>query len=93
MIVQLNEIKEHLYIFDDSDDCYLLSLIVVAEGAVLKHLNRLSYDEFECIPEAIKHCIKLIVGNLYANRESISDAKVYNVPMTYNYLLQFYTKY
>lgn len=93
MIVQLNEIKEHLYIYDTNEDTYLVSLIAVAEEAVLQHLNRSSYNEFTAIPEALKHCVKLIVGTLYNNRESVSTDRTYKVPHTLEYLLQFYIKY
>ena len=93
MIVSLEEIKQHLFIDSDDENDYLTSLLLVSEEAILIHLNRLSYEEFDVIPQGIKHCIKLMTGTLYNNRETVSTDRVYKVPLTYEYLLQFYIKY
>lgn len=95
MIVTLNELKEHLYIDveDVSENDYLSSLILVSEEAILNHCNRKSYVEFEEVPAALKHCVKLMCGTLYNNRETVTTDRIYKVPHAFEYLLQFYIKY
>jgi uncharacterized phiE125 gp8 family phage protein len=39
------------------------------------------------VPEGIKAAIKLIVGNLYENREAVADMELYEVPMAARMLL------
>lgn len=93
MLVTIEEIKQHLFIDSEDEDDYLQTLILVSEEAVLMALNRESYSEFEIIPESLKHCVKLMVGTLYNNRETVSTDRVYKVPHAFEYLLQFYIKY
>lgn len=93
MLVTTEEIKQHLYLDDDSENEYLQTLILVAEEAILKHINRESFDDFNYIPDALKHCVKLMVGTLYNNRETVTTERVYKVPHAFEYLLQFYIKY
>lgn len=97
MLITYEEIKQHLYLSDDSDKALVESLIMAAEEAVLVHLNRLQYDEliaqYSKVPEPVRLAIKMLVGNWYINRESVSNEKQYKVPHTLDYLLSLYIKY
>lgn len=37
--------------------------------------------------------MKLFVGNMYANRESIAFAQSYELPLSYKYLINLYKNY
>jgi len=39
------------------------------------------------VPEIFKSAVKLMVGNLYENRESVSDKTPYAMPHSFEYLL------
>lgn len=95
--ITVDDIKRHLYISFFDDDLILADMIDVAEDVVEKYLNT-TYDELEDedgnIPDSIIHAIKVMVGNLYNNRESVSfNAVPYRVPYSYEYLLQPYRNY
>lgn len=98
MYVTLEEVKRHLQIDEDypGDDLYINTLVDAAEVTVANHIK---YDSLHeafpegAIPLPVKHAILLMVGNLYANRESVAFAQSYNVPLSYEYLLGPYVKY
>lgn len=102
--VSLEDIKMHLNIdlqFKD-DDYYLLSCIEVAQDALRNHLNVDNLSEVEVedeynhgthLPVSLIHAIKLMVGNLYNNRESVAPIQMYELPKSYDYLLTPYKKY
>lgn len=45
------------------------------------------------LPSPLKHSLLLLIGDLYANRESQSFSSVTELPLSYKYLLNLYTKY
>lgn len=91
-------LKKHLNI-DESfigDDEYIKALYMAAEQAVENHIARpLSeiVDERGKLPPSVRHAILLLVGHLYANRESVSFATATEIPLAYQYLLQPYKSY
>lgn len=91
-------LKKHLNIdesFNDDDE-YLKALYMAAEQAVENHIARpLSeiVDERGKLPPSVRHAILLLVGHLYANRESVSFATATEIPLAYQYLLQPYKSY
>ena len=92
--LNLAQIKKHLNIdaeFTD-DDLYLESLCDVAEQMVSRHLeNDLSNLEKDGqLPAPIIHACLLLVGNLYMNRESVSNINMVKIPNAYEYLLATY---
>jgi uncharacterized phage protein (predicted DNA packaging) len=94
----LEDIKEHLIIDVDYtvDDSYLKSLLTVSLMAIANHLNYQNDDiwkDWDEIPPPILHAIRMMVGHLYNNRESVSETKMYEVPMAISYLLGPYIKY
>lgn len=94
--ITIEEIKQHLYIDFEADDEVLADMINTAEAIIEKYLNvqlaGLSADGK--LPYPIKQAIKIMVGNLYANRESVSfNAIPYKIPFSYEYLLQPYKNY
>ena len=97
MFVTVDEIKQHLYIDFEADDEMLADLIKASEAIIEKYLNR-SYDDVlddeGNLPPPLKQAIKIMVGNMYANRESVSfNAYPSKIPYSYEYLLQPYRKY
>jgi hypothetical protein len=96
MHVTLEEAKRHLQIEAEyeGDDLYIKSLIEASEVVVANHLKYDSLDGvYPVLPLPVKHAILLMVGNLYANRESIAFAQSYRVPLSYEYLLGPYVCY
>lgn len=98
MYIYLEDCKKHLNIdqeFQD-DDMYIASLIQVAEDVVEKDIDtRLAdlEDEDGDIPSALKQAMLLLVGNFYANRESVAYANMVKVPYSYQYLIDLYKNY
>ena len=93
--LELSRIKEHLNIDKDftDDDLYLESLGDVAEQMVERHLE-CNLDEFEnSVPAPVLHACLLLVGNLYNNRESVSNTNQHELPLSYRYLLATYKNY
>lgn len=92
-MVTLDEIKKHLNIegFNDDDE-YILSLVEVSIDALSKHLNRDLRNE-TTPPEALKHAVKLMVGQLYAHREATTSEAVNSIPYTLDYLISIYRNY
>ena len=90
MFLTLDEVKAHLNILliENSDDVYLNHLILVSEDAVSNFLNYtlVIYTNLT-LPKSIKHGMLLIIGDLYANRESVSFAQGYKIPNTLELLL------
>lgn len=98
MYLQLDLVKKHLNIDDffKDDDNYLYYLCSVAQDVVQKHIdNNLSdlQNDRGDLPSPIIHAMLLYIGNMYANRESISYSSINKVPFSYDYLLGLYKKY
>lgn len=97
MWVSVEDMKKHLNIdaeFTD-DDALIESLIEVAEDVVAKHididgcnLGCLAEQNGGMLPPSVLHSIKLYVGNLYANRESVSfNGNPTEIPFSFDYLI------
>ncbi len=83
--VSLEEAKRHLYVEHNEDDEYIFSLIETAEENLSDLINRPLWDvekSGEKLPAPLKHCVLLLIGNLYANREGTRVGKVQQVPYT-----------
>ncbi|MCQ2978732.1 MAG: head-tail connector protein [Clostridia bacterium] len=105
MFINLNETKKHLYVDSGftEDDEYILGLIEVAEQVVEEHidcklidlcdLNEDGQVDLTTLPAPLKHAMKLFVGNLYANRESIAFAQSHELPLSFKYLINLYKNY
>lgn len=98
MLITLDEIKKHLNIDSGftEDDSYLLSLENVAETAVAKHIDcdlEDLLDDGGSVPTPIIQAMKLFIGNMYANRESIAFTQAVEIPNAYDYLLSLYKDY
>lgn len=74
--------------FED-DRQYVIQLINAAESMVATHLNCKLEDILEDgeLPPQITQAILLLVGTLYANRESVAPISLVEVPLAYQYLL------
>lgn len=102
MYLHLDQIKKHLYIDDyfTDDDEYLMSLALVAESVVERHIDsNLNYlaDGSGELPAPLIHAMLLLIGNLYNNRESVATFKYaeqpIELPLSYSYLLDLYKNY
>lgn len=98
MYVPLDLAKKHLNIEEDfkEDDEYILNLIEVSESAVRVHVNENFADIAKryggCIPSPLLQAVLLMVGNLYQNRELVSN-KAVELPFNYQYLIDLYRNY
>lgn len=98
MYIQLYQAKKHLNLNEDfrDDDEYIMSLVEVAEKVVERHIDtRLSKleDGDGDLPTPLLQAMLLLVGNFYANRESVAFASSNEVPLSYNYLIDLYRNY
>ena len=97
MYLTIDDVKRHLIIDHDEDNKYLADLITVAENAVCKDLNLHSLKEIEdctgMLPPSVIHAVLLLIGTLYANRESVSYGNPTVVPHSYQYLLDLNRNY
>ena len=90
----LSDIKKQLNIdtqFED-DDTFLTYLGGVAEEMVARHIEHDLEDILinGSLPLPVYQACLLMVGNLYANRESVAFATPSKVPNSYEYLLATY---
>lgn len=94
MYITLEEAKKHLNINDDftEDDTYIMSLINVSENIVQKHIDR-ELSEFEELPAPLKQAMLLLIGNYYANRESVAFSSVAVLPLAYEYIIALFKNY
>lgn len=97
MYISLEDIKKHLIIDHCDDDLLLADLETVAEDAVRRDLNLYSLKEIEdctgMLPACVLHAMLLLIGTLYANRESISYGQAHVVPHSYTLLLDLCRNY
>ena len=98
MHLQLYQVKKHLNINDDfhGDDEYLVDLIMVAENVVQKHID-VELAELEdgegYLPTPLLQAMLFLIGNYYANRESVAFASAQPLPHAYEYLIALYKNY
>lgn len=97
MYIDLATIKRHLIIDHCDDDLYLADLETVAEDAVRRDLNLYSLKEIEdctgMLPACVIQAMLLLIGTLYANRESVAWGNPGAVPHSYEYLLDLARNY
>lgn len=97
MYLSVADVKRHLIIDHTDDDLYLADLITVAEDAVKRDLNLFSLKDIEdcsgMLPPTVIQAMLLLIGTLYANRESVSYGNPTVVPHSYNYLIDLYRNY
>lgn len=97
MYIDLDTIKRHLIIDHDDDNLLLADLETVAEDAVRRDLNLYSLKDIEdcsgMLPACVTQAMLLLVGTLYANRESVSYGQAHPVPHAYEYLLDLARNY
>lgn len=97
MYLSVNDVKRHLIIDHCDDDLYIADLITVAEDAVRRDLNLYSLkdieDETGMLPASVLHAMLILIGTLYANRESVSYGQAHPVPHSYEYLIALARNY
>ena len=97
MYLSIDDVKRHLYIDHSDEDLYLADLITVAEDAVKRDLNLYSLKEIEdcsgMLPACVTQAMLLLVGTLFANRESVSYGQAHPVPHSYEYLISLARNY
>lgn len=99
MYLKLYQVKKHLNIDDDftEDDEYLVDLIHVAEAVIQKHIDDNLKEVAEAnggeLPSPLAQAMLLLIGDLYANRESVAYTSVSELPLSYKYLLSLYKNY
>lgn len=86
-MISVIEAKEHLRIEHDLEDGLIEGLIVAATAAVMDHLDQ----ELDPLPAPVRAAILLLVGDLYANRESQADRQLF-ANETFERLLAPYRK-
>lgn len=97
MYISLELAKKHLNIqptFTQDDD-YISFIIEGAEQAVLETCNLQDFSDIAVngeLPNAVKFAILLLVGDMYANRETVAYTTISKIP-TFRYLLANFTKY
>lgn len=94
--ITLEEIKKHLNIDFSDDDSYLTDIVTVAQLSVEKAIN-CDLSNYEVgdgsLNPMLKHAIKILAGNFYANREPVSFATPNVIPYTLAYLIRPFKKY
>ncbi|MCK3656782.1 hypothetical protein A4G19_15535 [Pasteurellaceae bacterium Macca] len=84
--ITLEEIKAHLRIEHDLDDELLEVYADATLEAASNHIGKVWGDEHSDttvrFTQGIKVGCLMFIGHLYANRESVSDVQLYEVPMT-----------
>ena len=97
MYLTIDDVKKHLYIDHDDDNRYIADLITVAEDAVKTDLNLDSLCEIEdetgMLPASVIQAMLLLIGTLYANRESVTYGTPHTVPHSYDFLIDLNRKY
>lgn len=92
-MIALLDIKKHLNIEESftDDDKYLEQLIDVAYSALSLHLDLTIEEVAQEAP--LNHAVKLLVGNLYMNREPVTFNTTVTIPYTLDYLIAPYKNY
>jgi uncharacterized phage protein (possible DNA packaging) len=93
--VTLEEIKQHLNIDFSDEDSYLSDLIEVAQTSVETYISA-PLDDYVAegkLNPMLRHAIKILAGNFYANREPVAFAEPRSIPYTLDYLVKPFRKY
>lgn len=98
--VDLQLVKRHLNVESDflEDDDYIQTLIETAEENVAKDLcvtveKLATIDGGTKIPAPLRQAILLTIGTYYSNRESVSTARLQEIPRGVKYLIELYRNY
>lgn len=91
-MLTLPEVKLHLRIDHDDEDALIGALIDTATAAVGERLNMPPEQLTPTVPSPIKSAALLLIGSLYADRESQSD-RPFNSNPTFEMLLAPYRVY
>mgnify|MGYP001424450689 FL=1 len=93
--VTLEELKQHLNVYFDTDDTYISSLIEPVQLLIEAYLNNPldTYVEDGKIDRRIWHAIRIYAANYYANRESVTFATPQVIPGHVELLLQPLKRY
>lgn len=99
MYISLQKIKKHLNIDNHfkEDDPYIIGLYNVAEEVVSRHidykLDEIAADNDGELPASLQHAILLFIGDMYANRESVTSENITKIPFSYDYILSLWQNY
>lgn len=78
------------------DDMYLLHLAQMAKEIVERHID-CPVDKYTnaagMTEHGLRHAMLLLIGNMYANRESIAYGSANEIPYAYKYILDLYRDY
>ena len=91
----LDDIKKHLNIDSNfmDDDMYLLHLAQMAKEIVERDID-CPLEEFKnqagMTEHGLRHAMLLLIGNMYANRESIAYGSAVEIPYGYKYIINLY---
>ena len=84
MIMTLEEVKQHLRVTHTLEDALIATYTEAAEGHVEQYIGQ---TLTEPLPSSIKAAVLLLTGDLYSNRERVSDRYLHENGV-YSLLLQ-----
>lgn len=91
-IVPLADLKAHLNVTTTDDDAVLTAMLEAARSFTEGWVGAL--DDFESVPVAVVHALKLYAGHLYENREATTfSGSSAEVPMGFHDLLNPHRKW
>lgn len=85
-MLTLAETKLHLRVDTTDEDALITALMATATAACADYLNMPAADLVVAVPAPVKSAALLLVGDLYANRESQGDRQFYKNPTFENLL-------
>jgi hypothetical protein len=91
--VTLEQAKDHLRVDFEDDDIYIGDLIAVAEQSVENEIGTTLASNLTggVLPKPLYQAVLLMVGNLYASRESVLiGTGCVKIPFSLEYLLAPY---
>lgn len=91
LYVSIEELKDQLNLAREyeCEDAHLLSLLETAQVSVETSIQRPLTDRVVegRLNPMLKHAIKLLAANLYANRDPVAYGQPHPIPYTFEYLL------
>lgn len=97
MVIELEDIKQHLMIEHDMDDYLLLTYEEAAVDAVKTHCNVKSIEELYTedgeLSPTIRQAILVLIGHFYQNREVITYGAPTSIPFAFEYLISLNQTY
>lgn len=93
--VELDYLKAHTYVDDNSDDTELQNCLDAAEEHTEKTLQTSleTYVTDGQLRADLKHAIVILAATFYANREAVAYGNPQPVPFSYSMLIKPYIKY